>query len=62
VSPRSGQIYVFSTESYRVALMKKIGLLRRLTATAFALLRLWRGAKPRGDGRICEFSWKQPMT
>ncbi|MCX8501298.1 MAG: hypothetical protein ORO03_06360, partial [Alphaproteobacteria bacterium] len=41
---------------------KKFGLLRRLTATAFALMRLWRGAKPRGDGITCEFSGKQRIS
>ncbi|MCX8501921.1 MAG: hypothetical protein ORO03_09555, partial [Alphaproteobacteria bacterium] len=34
---------------------KIVGLLRRLTATAFALLRHWRGAKPRGDEIVANF-------
>ncbi|MCX8501465.1 MAG: hypothetical protein ORO03_07210, partial [Alphaproteobacteria bacterium] len=39
--------------------VKKFGLLRGLTAMVFALLRLWCGAKFRGDGKTCEFSGKQ---
>ena len=58
-NPASGQINVFLNKHLSCRKkMKRFGLLCRLTATAFALLHLWRGAKPRGDGIVCEFFGK----